>query len=253
MRGPSIDVYEIVASKQANGTDRCVCIGRLGLPPLREGCSLASISCRTESVRDAAEEISGVPVTQPPLFSFRRPPVHCLPEKALVQFRMYLQAQRGEDQMALFTFVTHREDLLSALSLDRGAEENGEMVPWNEWGPRATRWNDADETDTAWRAAVAGQRQIILSRDRPRHIRVRNYNRLAIRRMQNVSVPSNPDFERDNVVTEESVTAHQGCFQEDIRSSLPYLEVTSAGTFDYDGVLMDEEHIIGLRVSGLRH
>ena len=40
-----------------------------------------------------------------------------------------------------------------------------------------------------------------------------------------------------------------GVFEEDINSSLPYLECTSQSVFDYDGVLIDEERLVGLRVS----
>lgn len=250
MREQSIEFFELVQ-------DNCRCTGKLGLPQLREGCSLASISCRTDFVRDRAEKLEFVPASeadediQLPLFKFRKPPVHSLPEKALVQFRMYLQAQGGEDSFVLFTFVAHREDLLGALNLGHGSAESGDIsvIPWREWGPDATRWNDANETDTAWRAAVAGQRQILISRDRPRHIRVRDYNRPAVQKMLIASRANSSNQGRCKVVIEESTTSHQGCFQSDIRSSLPYVEVSSAETFDYDGVLMDEEHIIGLTVS----
>lgn len=256
MRDKTIEVFELAVSKNDDGIIQCKCIGKLGLPELREGCSLASISCRTDSVRDHAGKVSTVPASgaeegsQPPLFKLRKPPVHCLPERALVQFRMYLQAQHGDDQVALFTFVTHREDLLGALNLGRSPTEGDQinLIPWQVWGPSSTRWNDANETDTAWSAAVAGQRQIVISRDRPRHIRVRNYNRLAVRREHNALSAGRSDQGRRRVVVEESTTAHQGCFQNDIQSSLPYVEVSSEGTFDYDGVLMDEEHIIGLKV-----
>jgi len=37
-------------------------------------------------------------------------------------------------------------------------------------------------------------------------------------------------------------------FEEDVRSSLPYVEIVTQTEYDYDEVLIDEERILGLKV-----
>ncbi|THH03696.1 hypothetical protein EW145_g6075 [Phellinidium pouzarii] len=251
MRDNTIEFLSLVVPHAENERTRCRWVGKLALPALRRGSSLVSISCRTDAVRDcvvgvsAAARDSGSSLRSR---SHRRAPVRCAPEKALVQFRMYLQGSR-EGHISLFTFVAHRGELLRIVNSSGFSTSTTEPTPliakpWDTWGPQATRWSDANETDTAWMAGNAGQRQVFITRDRPRHIRVRNYNAAAVRK---VSMSTQRKVERRvKAVTGESITAHQDCFLNDIRSALPFFEISSEQTFDYDGVLMDEEHIIGL-------
>jgi hypothetical protein len=47
---------------------------------------------------------------------------------------------------------------------------------------------------------------------------------------------------------EDTVIAAGSMFKEDVRSSLPYVEVVTETEYEYDGVLIDEERILGLKV-----
>jgi hypothetical protein len=46
-----------------------------------------------------------------------------------------------------------------------------------------------------------------------------------------------------------SVIAAGSVFKDDVRSSLPYVEVVTLAEYRYEGVLIDEERILGLKVS----
>jgi len=47
---------------------------------------------------------------------------------------------------------------------------------------------------------------------------------------------------------EDSVLTAGHIFKEDVRSSLPYVEIVTQDKFLYDGVMVDEETILGLKV-----
>ena len=46
----------------------------------------------------------------------------------------------------------------------------------------------------------------------------------------------------------DSVIAAGSVFKDDVRSSLPYVEVVTLAEYCYEGVLIDEERILGLKV-----
>ena len=47
---------------------------------------------------------------------------------------------------------------------------------------------------------------------------------------------------------EDSVLVAGSVFKEDVRSSLPYVETVTRTEYYYEGVLIDEERILGLKV-----
>ncbi len=183
---------------------------------------------------------------------------HCRPDKALVQFRAYIRTggTLPAENMIYFSFVVHREVILHLAR--EGAWKNGvqdanliHAVPWHEWGPKATRWGGEDEADAAWMANIAGQRNVVNSGHDPRPICVRDYNVFSVNRMlssSHLQADKKTIKQAIKVVVEESTTAHQDCFLDDIRSSLPYVEYTSSAHFSFDVVLICDEHIIGLTV-----
>ena len=262
MRDNTIEFLRLVNDRDETAPVSCRWIGKLGLPALQRGSSLISMNCRTDAIRNrdpgmaifqnngqSAPEPSG---TRKHVFA----PVHCDPDKAIVQFRMYLQGggmAPNVGHVSLFAFVAHRGELLRIIEANQsglGSASSSEVatVAWDTWGPRSTRWSGTDETDTAWMAGVAGQRQIYITGDRPRRIHVRDYNTVAVRR-ELLNVERQGHQGRRRVVNGEQITAHQGCFASNVRSALPFVEVESAQTSDYDGVLMDENHVIGLTVN----
>lgn len=50
------------------------------------------------------------------------------------------------------------------------------------------------------------------------------------------------------VKVDDSVLPAGSVFKDDVRSSLPYVEVVTRAEYCYEGVLIDEERILGLKV-----
>lgn len=237
-------------------------VGKLRLPRLREGSSIVSMTCRTDAIQSARRSpwtSSGMKESSLSMFrtSSGRPNssgfVRCKSEKALVKFRMYVQGSRPPvpEHVSHFSFVAHRGELLriARAGLEGGSsiDLGGEALPWHLWGPEHTRWGGIDEADAAWMGSVSGQRQAIVSGNKPREIKIRDYNVNTVRKHLTGFV--NDTGILSQAITTSITTAHQGCFTEDIHSSLPYVEFVSSGRYDYDAVQLDDDHIIGVLVS----
>ena len=233
----AIDFIRIGAGHSSNDTQYCHLIGKLRLPTLRRGSSLTSASCSTDPLH-------GIPG------SFQEAqrrccPIRCKPEKAIIQFCVYAREVGLEtnDDLKLFAFIARRSDLLKIVE-DR-FREGGEVVPilWDEWGRDSTRWSESEETETAWAADVAGQRQAF-ARTGPSQVHLRDFNPATIAKAADGLLP------QTSVLHSESThTSHQNCFQEDITSSLAFVETRSAEQVDYDSIFLDEERVVGLTVS----
>ncbi len=50
----------------------------------------------------------------------------------------------------------------------------------------------------------------------------------------------------------DSVISAGSVFKEDVRSSLPYIEIVTQAEYRYVGVLIDDERILGMKVRSLR-
>ena len=93
----------------------------------------------------------------------------------------------------------------------------------------------------------------------PSPIIVRDFNPYAVRAAL-ASVAENglsqqgnwskqlPDGDRMTLTVEDSVLTAGSIFKEDVRSSLPYVEIVSQNDYWYNGVMMDDERILGFRV-----
>jgi hypothetical protein len=58
-----------------------------------------------------------------------------------------------------------------------------------------------------------------------------------------------PNGNRQTVKMEEDVIPAGSMFKEDVRSALPYIETVTQTRYGYEGVLIDEERILGLETS----
>jgi len=113
-------------------------------------------------------------------------------------------------------------------------------VPWTFWGPRVTRWFHTDDIPTRWITTSAGQRCVIYS--------------------EGDGVEAKPsltvfDF---NVGSSTSRATRSGAepsqiggemFSDPVSSSLPFVTFTLEDLPVFDGVLMDEERLLGLKVN----
>jgi hypothetical protein len=134
------------------------------------------------------------------------------------------------------------------------------FVSWEAWGVSATRWFDGDPASMHWITTAAGQRAVAMNDGASSPIIVRDFNPYAVRSARARAAAGGhlqqrcdwtEDLPNGNVMTlkvDDSVLAAGSVFKDDVRSSLPYVEVMTRAEYRYQGVLIDEESVLGLKV-----
>jgi len=188
-----------------------------------------------------------------------------------------------------FVMIVHRKALLDLIPLKppfpSGSPFGGRqehtitMIPWKKWGPPITRWFNADDFSTVFITTTSGQRcvQYTPSHRRPVQaeddgdrcdtIHILDFNPWHVKIARHLSdsttvgifglvgkEPSkssqkSPPPNENTKEPEENVCHGYGAFLEDVVGRLPYLVRTNDEKWDYDAILMDEERLLGLRVS----
>ena len=232
----------------------------LHLPPLNRHASIFDLSCRAEP------NPTGSCPSARPAPSDR--PFRDKAEDAIIMFNVYIGHHHALNT-GPFTFVVHRRALLGhipaahrACSPFCSAPESAPPlvhVPWSTWGPTATRWFMGNPTSMAWITTTTGQRTVALEDHIPSPIIVRDFNPYAVRATRALAVASGelqwgnwsmqlPNGNWKTLKMKDSVFAAGPIFKEDVRSSLPYVETVTLGEYHYDGVMMDDESVLGLKV-----
>jgi len=239
---------------------RLVLLCVLHLPPLIQNTSLSYICCHAEPKPTSSGRLV-VP-------SRSDRPFHDKAEDAIVIFHTaYNHSFRM--QMDWLTLIVHRRALLAHIPAAHRAcapfcstpEPTPALVevPWSVWGPPATRLFMWNPTPMCYIETTAGQRAITLEDRMPTPIIVRDFNPYAVRAARALASASGqssqgnwskqlPNGNRMFLKVEDSVLAAGSIFKEDVCSSLPYVEVVTQDEYQYDGVMMDDERILGFRV-----
>jgi len=233
----------------------------LHLPPLAPQASINHLACRAEPNPTG----SGPSPFAIPAPSDR--PFRDKAEDAIVMFTLFtFTPNRGRCQ---FTFIVHRHALFAHIpaalracapfcSAPRPAPPPVQ-VPWAAWGVPATRWFEGDPASMRWITTTAGQRSVTMENGGLTPIIVRDFNPYAVRAARALAAASGnshkgnwskelPNGNRMTLKVEDSVIAAGSEFEEDVRSSLPYVEIVTQAKYRYEGVLIDEERILGLKV-----
>jgi hypothetical protein len=111
----------------------------------------------------------------------------------------------------------------------------------------------------AWITTTTGQRIVTLEDRTPTPIVVRDFNPYAVRAARALAAASGesqqgdwsvqlPNGNRKTLRVKDSVLTAGLLFKEDVRSSLPYVETVTQREYHYDGVMMDDERILGVKV-----
>lgn len=209
-------------------------IAALGLPTLREGHIFSMLSCRGEPnpVKD------GIP--------YAAQPFHSSPMDAIVIFNLRVQGMEVVVPGNSFSLFVHRRalfELCPDITMPQPYDEV--VIPWERWGPSVTRWLGAGVMPTRWITTTCGQRCVFrLTRagDEPSPIVVLDFNPASVKH----AVADVPTC-RPSYAVMSSEIVHIS-FQAPIVSALPYACYWSPDVFNYDGLLMDEERLIGLHV-----
>lgn len=136
-------------------------------------------------------------------------------------------------------------DMVSA-AFTKSVEERDTIIPWDAWGSSIAAWLPYD-TNHRWSLTTHGQRFVYLPSEDERFIRVRDYNPYKVKKMlAKTELPANV-----TIVREEAEYA-PGRFEVEVHSRVPYVEYVMKSKPSYDGVMIDEERIIGMRVCKLQ-
>lgn len=153
-------------------------------------------------------------------------------------------------------------------------------IPWEEWGPPVCRWLSTEDLPTRWITTSAGQRAVVYSQapigrvvhvteegvtedgvwDDSPEIEVLDFNQLNVRKLRAMQkrarerreAPETNAVDRDNFGDLEIIDFRSALLchmfeKEVVKSSLPYASVTMNGSEAYEGILMDDERLLGLK------
>ncbi|KAI0285743.1 hypothetical protein BC826DRAFT_1050602 [Russula brevipes] len=250
---------------ESDDTPRLVLLCKLNLPPLTWHASIVLFGCRAEPNPTGSRGPLAIPAPSSRPFRDKA-------EDAIIQFNVLIEDVRlHSPDRRLFTFIVHRRALLGHIpaayrecalfcSIPEPAPAPAN-VPWAEWGVTETRWFEGDPASMRWVTMTAGQRAVTMQDvGATTPIIVRDFNPYMVRSARG-RVSANgrpqgynwsaqlPNGNRMAVKVEESVLSAGSVFKEDVRSSLPYVEIVTRAEYRYEGVLIDEERILGLKTS----
>ena len=250
----ALEVVKIVID--SNDVPRFVPLSLLRLPPLIQNTSLDHFYCRAEP-----KPSSSGPVAIP--FPSDRP-FHDKAEDAIVIFNIaYDFSMTRRDWLIL---IVHRRALLAHIPATHRActpfrctpEPTPAVVevPWSAWGPPATRLFLGNPMSVHCIETTAGQRAVMLEDRMPTPIILRDFNPYAVRTARTLAPESeqgnwSKQLSNGNWMTlnvEDSVLIAGSIFEEDVRSSLPFVEIVTQDVYNYDGVMIDDQRILGFNV-----
>jgi len=255
----TLDVSKIVID--SDDTPRLVPLCVLHLPPLTQGASLFDIHCRAQPNPTSWGPIS--------ISSSSDRPFCDKTEDAIIIFDICYNRSPGTESI---TFILHRSALLAHVPVAPGAyatfcsapapegtAPDVVHVPWSAWGPTTTRWFKGERTSASWMTRTAGQRAVTVGDSVPSPTIPRDFNPYAVRAACAPASTSGksqqgswsmqlPNGNRMTVNVMKSVLAAGPIFKEDVRSSLPYVEIVTQNKYHYEGVMIDDQRILGFNV-----
>ncbi|KAF9074215.1 hypothetical protein BDP27DRAFT_1317499 [Rhodocollybia butyracea] len=227
---------------------------QLALPKLLPDNVLRFISCRAEPN----------PIGSGSDLKHSTRPFHYDPLNSIVLLHLRVNALHLS---SLFTIFVHRRALLDLLPPNApfGDIDREKQVPWSEWAPSRTCSVDLEgQTPSRWITTTCGQRFVFLPtvddddnqsyddlRRRPSPIVLFDFNPHNVRQAER-------ELAKDSSVTKVvdpggRVLDAQETFAEEIVSYLPYVVTATYKRHRLDGVLMDEERVIGLQTDARGH
>ncbi|KAJ7494446.1 hypothetical protein B0H11DRAFT_936775 [Mycena galericulata] len=115
---------------------------------------------------------------------------------------------------------------------------------WAEWGPSISRWIHASAFAGYWPTIMCGQRCVLRdigTPDVPSSFVILDFNRYTCRKAQLRQADDS-----DEVVEPERDAVDLHVFEEEVNSQLCYVVTESQQKCTYDGILLDEEWIVGI-------
>jgi hypothetical protein len=242
----------------------------LELPPLCDGGRLNFAQCHSEQ-----NPVFHYPGPSYPNSSDRPPPrfpFRYNPADGIACFILGVGLEEIPGASMTIAIVVHRHVLVAlasaaaavaaaaaaAADVSSGTIEQQQRVPWDSWGPSATRCLEVPY----WRrgSEPIGQRSAMLAHD---ELVIRDFNPHSVRHAaaqlrlslappsqgtsrRNVRMLRHENGNRTRVVTAPTLLTAGLCFRGDVISHLPYVETRAICTPRWESVLMDGERLFGL-------
>lgn len=136
----------------------------------------------------------------------------------------------------------HRRTLLGLCPSRQNGDGSGdggfEVIPWDTWGPNVTRWMSAEVASARWITTTAGARAAVM---------VENDGTIVLMDFH----PARLHRAKDVWVEQGGTVIVHPAFEDPLVSRLPYSAQMLEGMEMYEGLLMDEERLIGLQTDEL--
>ena len=233
----------------------------LELPPLCDGGSLNFAHCISGQDPVFHRRIDNTHPTGrlPPRFPFR-----CNAADGIACFVLGVSLEEIPGASVTIAIVVHRRALVQLATAAAGADtgaagEERPAVPWDSWGPSATRCLEVPYWHRC--RGPSGQRWGMLAHD---ELVLHDFNPHNVRRAStqlrlSLAAPStatatpmtggvlrHENGNRTRVVTSPTLLTAGLCFRGDVMSYLPYVETRALCTPRWESVLTDGERLLGL-------
>ena len=277
---PSIDIYHIRPSGSSSPDLRVRLIHSLYLPPLLQTTGsrvfISNISCISRP--GAASTF--------PRFTQQDRPFAPDPANAVIPF--VIAAHREDFTRQTFAMVAHRKSLLDLVPWHRLYSDDDPGVPffqglrsnippnlcsmqsWDSWGPPVTRWFSGRHLSTPYITSVSGSRYVQYgTHDLSQNaggfpgagerdtISIMDFNPAVVKiARQRKWEEKGLDYAEikifDGEGSDDALCPAGGVFASDVVGKLPFVQCKSLSRWDFDEVLMCQDHLLGLKVSLLQ-
>ncbi|KAJ8091671.1 hypothetical protein PM082_020906 [Marasmius tenuissimus] len=221
---------------------------RLGLFQTAPNYNIRYISCRAEP---NPAPLNAVMRTDRPFYASA--------DDAIVLLHLRIQ---GMGEFSLLTVFVHRSALLK---IAEDGSETDVPIPWNEWAPNiAFCYDCSGDRASRWITTTCGQRYVLLPLSEDEDLDPNLTSNVVILDFGKSHVQKiEQDIEAGKIkvgsdVDEYGPIVRRGphhlpreskkMFADDMICHLPYVESRSREKYAFNGVLMDEERVIGIKV-----
>ncbi|KAM6497468.1 hypothetical protein JOM56_007941 [Amanita muscaria] len=188
-------------------------------------------------------------------------PFFLSPENSIIVVNLLLESFLGP--RSTYKLIMHRNTLLDMIQkwtspslLEQQARYDIRQVQWTDWGPLISRWLQVNGTHGWWINHSTGQKCVFLEPN-PHHktkymVCVADFNLHNVRRNAETMAQLRGREEGKKEENEEELEImdhHQDVFLEEVYMGLKCVVHHAPGEYDFDVVLMDEERLLGLKVS----
>lgn len=180
----------------------------------------------------------------------------CDPEQAVILTRFNVEGNGGFES-CVFWMIFRRSDMLDFVRGQVGKFDQVHripgiredmVIPWAKWGERLTRWR-TDKEMSFWMTTSAGQRLAILRRNKK--VKLWDFNPYSVKRARqetSLSSPPGKDIKIFDLPTVVRPRPNETRFFQDVISGLPYVEHEFELSQEYEGIHLDEDHLIAFNV-----